>query len=79
MLRFAKKEESKNLALKIAKITTRYKVELPNSEKAAHILRRGTLNYADVLAAKETLCRCNDKRLCTSKELIKYMDDIWKL
>ena len=77
--KFTKKEDPKNLSLASAKITMRYKVKLPNSKKAAHILRLGKLHYADVLAAKERSCRLNDQRLCTIKELLECMPDTWKL
>ena len=56
-LKFTKKEEPKNLALKIAKISMSYKVKLPDSKKATHIMRLGRAHYADVLTAKERACR----------------------
>ena len=56
MLKFTRKEEPKNLALNIAKISMRYTVKLPDSKKGAHILRLGKIHYADVLVAKERPC-----------------------
>ena len=52
-LKFTRKEEPENLALKTAKISMRYKVKLPDLKKVAHILRLGKVYYADVLAAEE--------------------------
>ena len=77
--KFTKKEDPKNLSLASAKITMRYKVKLPNSKKAAHILRLGKLHYADVLAAKERSCQRTEKRSHTSKELLDCMGGTWKL
>ena len=57
----------------------RHKHKLPNSKKAAHILRPGTLHYVDVLAAKERPCRQTEKRVRTSTELLDCMDNKWKL
>ena len=52
-LEFTKKEDPKNMAMEIHKISMRYKVKLPNSKKTAHVLRLGKVKYADVLAAKK--------------------------
>ena len=41
MLKFTKKEDPKNLALKITHITMVFKVYIPNSKKLAHNLRFG--------------------------------------
>ena len=78
-VKFTKKEEPKNMVLKIVKITMRYNVKLPNSKKAAHILRGGKLQYAEVLAVNERSCQQNDQRSCTSKELLECMSNTWKL
>ena len=56
----------------------RYKHSLPDSKKAAHILRPETLHYADVLTAEERSYCWQLKRVCTSKELIECMGDTWK-
>ena len=53
-LKSTKKEEPENLALKIAKISMRYKVKLPDNKKEAHITRLEKVPYADVLTAKES-------------------------
>ena len=72
-LKFAKKEEPKNLALKIAKIFMRYKVKLPDTKKTAHIMRLQKVHYADVFTTKERVCCQSDKRSCNSKELLDCM------
>jgi hypothetical protein len=79
VLKFTKKEEPDNLALKIAKISMRYKVKFTGLKKAAHILRLEKIHYADVLATKERVCQRTDQRLCKSKKLLDYMTDVWKL
>ena len=63
----------------IWKITPKYKKTLPDSEKAAHILRIRQLHYTDVLAAEERSCQQTEKRLYTNKELLDCMADTWKL
>ena len=57
VLKFTKKEKPENLALKIAEILLSYKIKLPDSNKAAHTIRRGKVHYADVLCAAERACR----------------------
>ena len=78
-LKFVKKEDLKNLSLAIAKITMRYRMTLPDSKKAARILRLGKLRYADVVAAKERSCCQVMKREYASRELLDCMCDTWKL
>ena len=56
-LKFTKKEEPQKLALRIAKISMKYKKKLTDQQKAAHIMRLGKVHYADVLCAKERACR----------------------
>ena len=63
-LKFAKKKNPQNLSLAIAKIIMRYKVKLPDSKKAAHILRLEKLHYPDVLAAKKDPIN-KQRRYCT--------------
>ena len=78
-LQFTKKEEPKNLTLKITYNSMRYKVKLPDSKKAAHIMRLGKVQYADVLTAKESACCRHDKRSCNSKELLDTTTNTWKM
>ena len=70
-LKFTKKEEPKNLALEIAKISMSYKVKLSDSKKVAHIMRLGRVHYADVLTDKEKACCRHDKISCNSKEILQ--------
>ena len=55
-LKFTKKEEPKQLALRIAKISMRCKKPLSDLKKASHIMRLGKAHYADVLCAEERAC-----------------------
>jgi hypothetical protein len=77
--KFRKKEEPENLALKIAKISMRYTVKLPDTKKMAYILRLGKVCHAGVLSAKERACCRSDKRSCNSKALLVYMTNVWKM
>ena len=78
-LKSTKKEEPENLALKIAKISMRYKVKLPDNKKEAHITRLEKVPYADVLTAKERACRRSAKRSCSSIELLDYITNGWMM
>ena len=60
------------------KISLGYKIKLPDSKKAAHIMRLGNVHYADVLTAKERACPQPKKRSCTSKEVLECMTNVWK-
>ena len=78
-LKFTKKEEPKKLALKIAKITMRYKVKFSDSKRAAHIVRLGRVHYTYVLTDEERACRRSGKRSCNSKVLLECMTNTWKM
>ena len=78
-LKFTKKEEPKQLALRIAKISMRYKKPLTDKKKAAHIMRLGKAHYADVLCAEERACQRQSSRSCTSKEILECMTSAWKM
>ena len=78
-LKFTKKEEPKQLALRIAKISMRYKKPLTDKKKAAHIMRLGKVHYADVLCAPERVYQRQSSRSCTSREILKCMISAWKM
>ena len=75
-LKFTKKEEPKQLALRIAKISMRYKKPLTEQKKAVHIMRLGKAHYADVLCAEERACQRQRSRSCTSKEILECMTSV---
>ena len=56
-LKFTKKEEPQKLALKIRKVSLKYKTRLTDTKKAAHIMRLGNVHYAGVLYVGERACR----------------------
>ena len=55
-LKFTKKEEPNNLALKIEKVFMRARKKLPDNKKRVYITRPSKLHYADVLTAEERAC-----------------------
>ena len=74
-LKFIKKEAPRNLSLRIAKITIKYKHKLPDLKKMAPVLRLGKLHYADMLALEERAYRLSDERTYTAKGLIERMSE----
>ena len=78
-LKFTKKEDPRELLLKIAKVIMRYKCSLPDSKKAAPILRLQQPHYADVLAAEKRACCQLEKQACTPKDLLECMSETWIL
>ena len=78
-LKLTKKEEPKQLALKITTNSLRYKKRLTDQQKVAHIMRLGKAHYADVLWAKEMACCRQSSRSCISKEILECMTSAWKI
>ena len=66
-LKFMKKDHPRNILLRIAKITLRYRGTLPDSKE-----RLGSLYCAGVLATKEKYC-CRAVEHNTFKKLIEYL------
>ena len=56
VLKYIKKEEPKNVVLKIVKISISYKVTFSDSKKAAHIMKLEKAHCDNVLIAKERAC-----------------------
>ena len=79
IIKFTKKEEPQKLALRIAKISMKYKKRLNNQQKVAHIMRLEKAHHADVLCVEERAYRRHSKRSCTSKEILEYMTSGWKM